>query len=89
MAMLDSSATSRCPDVTLGEKVRFLSDPASYPGREDRVEVVETHFSWVFLTRDHAFKLKKPAYGECFDFRDVKARKRNALSELRLNRPSP
>lgn len=80
-----SGAPARA-DVTLGDKVRFLSDPASYPGDEDRIEVVETHFSWVFLTRDHAFKLKKPAFGTGFDFRRVEARRRNALTESRLNR---
>jgi uncharacterized protein len=84
--MLDGSGAVACANATLGEKVRFLSDPCSYPDHEHGVEVVETHFSWVFLTRGHAFKLKKPAHGEGFDFRNVEARRRNALAELRLNR---
>jgi aminoglycoside phosphotransferase family enzyme len=84
--MLDGSATLEGADPTIRDKVRFLRDPANYRGREDRIEVVETHFSWVFLTRNHAYKLKKPAHGEGFDFRKVEARRRNALTELRLNR---
>ena len=84
--MLDGSATLEGADPTIRDKVRFLRDPANYPGREDRVEVVETHFSWVFLTRNRAYKLKKPAHGEGFDFRRIEARRRNALTELRLNR---
>jgi len=84
--MLDGSDARTGAEVTLDEKVRFLRDPAGYPSREDRIEVVETHFSWVFLTRDYAYKLKKPAFGEGFDFRDVEARRRNALAEVQLNR---
>jgi aminoglycoside phosphotransferase family enzyme len=50
------------------------------------VEVIETHYSWVFLTDRHAYKLKKPVQGEGFDFRSVDGRRRNAVAELRLNR---
>lgn len=71
--------------ATIADKVRFLSDPASYPGHEKRIEVVETHFSWVFLTSTHAYKLKKPAWGIGFDFRSAAGRRRNAVAEIRLN----
>ena len=40
----------------------------------------------MFLTEKHAYKLKKPAHGEGFDFRSVERRLRNALVEIRLNR---
>ena len=73
-------------DVAITEKVRFLRDPRNYPGQENTIEVAETHFSWVFLTEKYAYKLKKPAYGEGFDFRSVERRLRNALVEIRLNR---
>jgi uncharacterized protein len=66
--------------------LRFLSDPASYPERPRRVAAVETHFSWVFLTDRHAYKLKKPARGDGFDLRPREARRANAVAELRLNR---
>ena len=51
-----------------------------------RVEVIETHFSWVFLTDSQAYKLKKPVQGVGFDFRSIAARRRNAMAEVRLNR---
>ena len=73
-------------DVAMTEKIHFLGDPKSYPGQDTRIEVAETHFSFVFLTEAHAYKLKKPVRGEGFDFRSVEARKRNALAETRLNR---
>ena len=72
--------------VETGRKVQFLSRPDSYPEHPSGVEAIETHYSWVFLTDTHAYKLKKPAQGDGFDFRSVAARRRNALAELRLNR---
>ena len=66
--------------------LRFLADPRSYPEHPSRVEAIETHYSWVFLTDALAFKLKKPVAGAGFDFRSVESRRRNALCEIRLNR---
>lgn len=79
------TSTRDATDVPLADKVRFLRDPGNYPGEETAIDVAETHFSWVFLTRRHAYKLKKPAAGEGFDFRRVEGRLRNARAELRLN----
>ncbi|MCK5621698.1 MAG: hypothetical protein KAJ11_05350, partial [Alphaproteobacteria bacterium] len=72
--------------VTLAEKVAFLSLPAAYPDATTRVEVVETHMSWVFLTELLAHKLKKPVRYEFLDFRSLEARRRNCEEEVRLNR---
>jgi aminoglycoside phosphotransferase family enzyme len=73
-------------DVETGLKVQFLSSRDSYQEHPNRVQVIETHFSWVFLTDTHAYKLKKPVQGDGFDFRSAAARRRNAIAELRLNR---
>jgi hypothetical protein len=44
--------------------VAALSRPGAFPDPASRVEMVETHMSWVFLTETHAYKLKKPVrYG--------------------------
>ncbi len=71
---------------TLDDKIRFLLDPHSYPGRPARVESLETHFAWVFLTPRHAYKLKKPLRHASMDYRTLAARRRGCLDELRLNR---
>ena len=42
----------------LRAKVSFLSRPESYPEKPAAVEVVQTHMSCVFLTDQHAWKLK-------------------------------
>lgn len=76
----NQSAKQRDPaehKVTLAEKVAFLSLPAAYPNATMHVEVVETHMSWVFLTKMLAHKLKKPVCYEFLDFRTLEARCRN------------
>ena len=67
-------------------RVTFLGSPAAYAERPSRVERIETHFSWVFLTDRYVYKLKKPLRGEGFDFSSPAARRRNAEEEVRLNR---
>ena len=72
--------------ATLAKKVAFLSRPDSYPDAPPRVEVVETHMSWVFLTDRFAHKLKKPVRYEFLDFSSLEARRRSCQDEVRLNR---
>jgi uncharacterized protein len=66
--------------------VAFLGRPTSYPEHPSHVDIVETHFSLVFLTDRYAYKMKRPVRGDGFDFRTVAARRRNAIEEVRLNR---
>ena len=73
-------------EIGIDRKVAFLESPTAYPERPSRVERIETHFSWVFLTDRHVYKLKKPLRGESFDFSSADARRRNAEEEVRLNR---
>ncbi|MDY6941808.1 MAG: hypothetical protein SVU69_02190 [Pseudomonadota bacterium] len=70
----------------LQAKLFYLSQPQSYPEPTAQVKVIETHMSWVFLTDDHAYKLKKPVATEWVDFTTVSGRKANAERELQLNR---
>ena len=73
-------------EPTLDEKVRFLSEPASYPDeRPVSVTVIETHFSWVFLTTGFVYKLKKPARYPFLDLSSPKLRLQNCQEEVRLN----
>jgi aminoglycoside phosphotransferase family enzyme len=58
--------------------VAFLGRSAPYAERPSRVERIETHFSWVFLTDRYVYKLKKPLRGEGFDFSSSEARRRLA-----------
>ena len=73
-------------EIDVSCKVAFLGLPQNYAERPTRVEKIETHFSWVFLTDWYVYKLKKPLRGDGFDFSTAQARRRNAEAEMRLNR---
>lgn len=75
---------SHQPD--LAAKVAFLSNPDAYPGHVQRVDVVETHMSWVFLTDNLVHKLKKPVKRHHIDLTTVEARSVNCNLEVCLNR---
>lgn len=76
--------SSRRPGIE--EKVAFLSNAASYPVEADRVEVLETHMSWIFLVGPRVYKLKKPVASHLFDFTTIDGRYKNCIEEVRLNR---
>jgi aminoglycoside phosphotransferase family enzyme len=67
-------------------KIAFLRRPEAYPEKPRRVDAVETHMSWVFLTERHAYKLKKPVRWDSLDFSTPELRKRDCEEEIRLNR---
>src|SRR5512134_1055208 len=66
--------------------IERLREPARYPHPVDRVELIETHISWVLLAGEFAYKVKKPVDLGFLDFTALAARKRFCEEELRLNR---
>jgi uncharacterized protein len=77
---------SKVGQPSLESKVAFLGRPESYPERPRKVEVRETHMSWVFLTDEHVFKLKKPVRWDELDHSTLALRRRDCEAEVRLNR---
>lgn len=73
-------------EICLEAKLAFLRQPSSYPEPSYRVEAIETHMSWVFLTEGYAYKLKKPVCHGLIDFRTIEARHFYCDEEVRLNR---
>jgi aminoglycoside phosphotransferase family enzyme len=71
---------------SLTDKIAFLKQPGNYPEPTSRVDAVETHMSWVFLTDAFAYKLKKPVRYDYLDFSSPEARRLDCEEELRLNR---
>ena len=63
-----------------------LREPACYPHPVGEVELVETHISWVFLTGEIAYKVKKPVNLGFLDFSTLERRRYFCEEELRLNR---
>lgn len=72
-------------ELDLAAKVAALRDPRAYPEPPGKIEAVETHMSWVFLTPEFAYKLKKPVCYAYLDFSTLAARARNCAEEARLN----
>ncbi|CAN7635427.1 hypothetical protein [Mesorhizobium caraganae] len=69
----------------LAAKVRFLSDPAAYGSGTTHVDARETHMSWVFLTDELVYKLKKPVRHAFLNFSTIARRHFYCGEELRLN----
>jgi aminoglycoside phosphotransferase family enzyme/predicted kinase len=63
-----------------------LLDPACYPHPVAGVRVLETHISWVLLTGEYAYKIKKPVFLGFLDFSTLGLRRHFCEEELRLNR---
>jgi hypothetical protein len=63
-----------------------LLQPAAYPHAVRAVQLVETHVSWVLLTGEFAYKIKKPVHFPFVDLRSVERRAYFCAEELRLNR---
>ena len=66
--------------------VEALRDPACYQHPVDRVDVLETHISYVLLAGEYAYKLKKAVRLPFLDFSTPQLRRRYCREELRLNR---
>jgi len=81
-----STASTAGADVSIEKKVAFLRGRDAYHAGVGRVEVIETHMSWVFLTKRLAYKLKKPVRYQFLDFSTLEARRRTCEREVRLNR---
>jgi aminoglycoside phosphotransferase family enzyme len=70
----------------LTARVRALHSPDTYPHPVGDVQAIETHFAWVFLVGELAYKLKKPVRYGRLDLRELEARRWSCAEELRLNR---
>jgi len=66
--------------------IRGLFDANAYPHAVGQIQLIETHISWVFLTGEYAYKIKKPVDLGFLDFSSRERRKFFCEEELRLNR---
>jgi aminoglycoside phosphotransferase family enzyme/predicted kinase len=72
---------------TMNPAVEALRHPEAYPHQTTaEIGLVETHISWIFLTGQFAYKLKKPVDLGFLDFSTFERRRHFCHEELRLNR---
>ena len=72
--------------MTLPGLIEKLLLPDAYPHRPDRVELLQTHISYIFLTPDLVYKIKKPVDFAFLDFTTLEKRLFYCHEEVRLNR---
>ncbi len=75
-------------DPLPAESVRLiesLKSPVIYGDQVQRVDLLETHISWVLLAGEYAYKIKKPVDFGFVDFTTLERRKFFCEEELRLN----
>lgn len=65
--------------------INALQNPALYEHPVEAFQVIETHISWVVLTGEYAYKLKKPVNFGFLDFTSLAQRKHFCEQELLLN----
>ena len=63
-----------------------LLDASTWAPRAGRVELRETHISWVFMAGDTVLKVKKPLALPFVDYSTLERRRRFCHEEVRLNR---
>lgn len=66
--------------------IAALLNPAMYPHPVKRVDILETHISWVVLAGRYAYKIKKPVDFGFLNFTGLAQREFFCQEELRLNR---
>lgn len=65
--------------------IRALISPACYDHAVGKVQLIETHISWVLLTGKYAYKLKKPLNLGFLNFSTLEQRQQACADEVRLN----
>ena len=73
-------------DAALPALIRQMTEPAfySHPVKEP-IQCIQTHISYVLLTGDYAYKVKKPMNFGFLDFSTLEKRQHFCAEELRLN----
>jgi len=74
-------------DASLPPLIQQMLQPEFYPHAVvEPIKLIQTHISYVLLTGDYAYKVKKPANFGFLDFSTLEQRHHFCQEELRLNR---
>lgn len=71
--------------ISLPELVQALLDPKTYPGHPQKVELVQTQMSFLFLAGDYVYKVKKPVDLGYLDYTTLDKRRFYCQREVELN----
>ncbi len=73
-------------DTALPTVIQQMLQPGFYPHpTQDPIQLIQTHISYVFLTGEYAYKVKKPMNFGFLDYSTLEKRQHFCQEELRLN----
>jgi hypothetical protein len=67
--------------------VEVLLKPEAYDEKVEKIELMQTHISFIFLTGKYVYKVKKPVNFEFLDFTTLEKRRFYCEEEVRVNKP--
>ena len=85
MTTLDKSSVAHYSPA-LPAIVEAMMRPAFYPEHPEKVELIQTHISYVFIAGAFVYKLKKAVRFSFVDCTDLAQRRHLCGEEIRLNR---
>ncbi|MEP0134442.1 MAG: hypothetical protein ABJJ25_13055 [Eudoraea sp.] len=68
------------------DQVDSIIDNKTFPYQTDGVKLIETHISWVILTDQYVYKIKKPIEFSFLNFSTLEKRKEYCEKEVTLNK---
>ncbi|HYB19572.1 MAG TPA: AAA family ATPase [Thermodesulfobacteriota bacterium] len=72
--------------MDLAKLITALENPRIYPEKPNKIDLVQTHISVIFLTGQRVYKIKKPVNFGFLDFTTLEKRKFYSQQEVDLNR---
>src|SRR4051794_40845162 len=81
MVLLGSKGTEMIRSI-----LKSLLKSEAYPEPTTKVELLQTHVSWIFLTETHAYKIKKPVDFGFLNFSTIDRRRFYCNEEVKYNR---
>ncbi len=74
-------------EFNVADSIAVLKKETAFPHAISYVKIIETHISWIILTRRFVYKIKKPVrFGNVLDFSNKGLRKKFCQKELKLNK---
>jgi aminoglycoside phosphotransferase family enzyme len=72
--------------MSQNQVVQALLTPQAYPEETGKIELIQTHISFVFITQNYVYKVKKAVNFGFLDFSTLEKRGLYCQKELELNR---
>lgn len=65
--------------------IKFMLNPDTYPFKPEKVDMLQTHISYLFIAGEYVYKVKKPVNFGFLDYSTLEKRKFYCGQEIKLN----